>query len=125
MTSNVDCEPVNPYQSPEAAVHVAKMRRLPAFLTGLVGLAVGAGFYWVLCGFLVVAFLADAPAIPSPRERLFMVGAAILYGIPLVWWIAFRRRLFRLQIVRLWVLGIACWLLIPLSAAIMIFSLGM
>jgi hypothetical protein len=124
-TSGASAESPNPYQSPEMAMLKAKLKRLPAFLTGVIGLAIGAGFYGVLCGFLVVALLMHAPNTPGWRERIFMIGAAVFHGIPLVLWIAQRRNLYRLRPLYLWILGIVCWLLIPLSATIMILSLGM
>jgi hypothetical protein len=123
-SSHVKSESSNPYQPPETALLMAKLRRLPAFLTGLVGLAIGAGFYWVLCGFLLVAYILRAPGIPTPREQAFMVGAAIFHGIPLVTWILNRRYLYQLRLPMLWTLGIACWSLIPISASIMFLCLG-
>ncbi len=127
---DADGESANPYQSPpwrspEGALLAARLKRLPAFLTGLVGLAIGAGFYWVLCGFLVVAFFVPAPRIPPWRERIFMIGAAVFHGVPLVLWIIQRRNLYRLPLLLLWILAIACWLLIPLSATVMVLNLGL
>ena len=114
-----------PCQVPVAGPASVERNPLPSFVTGLVGLAMGAGFYWVLCGFLVVAFFVAAPGIPTPRERAFMIGAAVLYSIPLLLWIVLRRSLYQLSTPVLWILAIACWLLIPLSGTIMIANLGM
>ena len=101
------------------------MKRLPAFLTGLIGLTVGGGFYWVLCAFLVIASFANAPHLPNPRERAFMVGAGVFHAIPLILWIALCRSLYRLRLWVFWTLAFCCWLLMPISAAIMIINLGL
>ena len=55
-TSGASAESPNPYQSPEMAMLKAKLKRLPAFLTGVIGLAIGAGFYGVLCGLAVASY---------------------------------------------------------------------
>ena len=114
----------NPYESPHATPAVARRTRFPAFVTGLIGLAMGAGFYGMLCGFLLVAYFTDAPGIPTPRERVFMITAAVFHAIPLAIWVSQRRKLYRLGVPLLWMLAITCWLLMPLSAAFMIINLG-
>jgi len=84
-----------------------------------------AGFYGVLCLFLLIAYLVDAPRIPAPREQAFMVGAATFHLVPLVWWVLLRRRLYRLHRSVLWLLAVACWLLMPFSGAFMVLNLGL
>ena len=75
----------------------------------------GAGFYGMLCGFLLIAYFVDAPGIPTPRERVFMIAAAVFHLIPLTVWVSQRRKFYKLGVSVLWMLAIACWLLIPLS----------
>lgn len=115
----------NPYASPESTAWVARRSRFPAFVTGLIGLAMGAGFYGMLCAFLLVAYFVAAPGMPSPRERAFMIGTAVFHSVPLTIWVFQRRRLYRLSLPLLWVLAIGCWLLMPLSGAFMILNLGL
>ena len=114
----------SPYEPPIAVSVVARRTRFPALVTGLIGLAMGAGFYGVLCGFLLIAWFVDAPGIPTPRERVFMIAAAVFHVIPLTNLVSQCRNFYKLDVSLLWMLAIACWLLMRLSGEIMILNLG-
>ena len=115
---------VNPYAPPNAVSVVVRRTGLPAFVTGLIGLAMGAGFYGMLCSFLVIAYFVDASGMPTPRERGFMIAATVFHAIPLVIWVSQHRKLYQFSASVLWILAITCWLLMPLSGAIMVLNLG-
>jgi hypothetical protein len=78
----------------------------------------------MLCAFLLVAYFTDAPSIPTPRERAFMIGAAVFHLVPLAFWVAQHRKLYQLRRPLLWLLAVSCWLLMPLSGAFMLINLG-
>ena len=70
IPSDANGDQPNPYGSPELElVHLrAKLKRLPPFLTGLIGLAVGAGFPGVICALFVVSLVLHNPGTP-PAQR--------------------------------------------------------
>ena len=116
----------NPYSSSNAAPRREQpgRSRFAPFVTGLVGLAIGAGFYLVLCAFWLAAKLLKGPNAPPPNEAAFVAGAAVIHSILLALWIWMQRRLYRLRSHDLWGYVVTCWLLIPLSAIVLVWNLG-
>jgi hypothetical protein len=110
----------NPYVSPLYQPLLRRRKRFPPFVTGLVGLAMAAGFCCVIAVTAIIGFHLRLSGMPRPVGIAVMIGVAALEVGLLLLWIAAQRRLYRIRLWVFWALAIAAWLLAPLFVAVQI-----
>lgn len=98
---------------------------LTSYVIGLVGFALGGGFYGILFCILMVAWALHAPSAPTATEGAAIFCAAFVHLIPLGLWLAFRASVLQLSPRLRAGIAVAAWLLIPASLAVMFATLGM
>jgi hypothetical protein len=96
-----------------------------SYIAGLIGLAIGFGFYGVLCVLLLVAWAVHAPHPPSAAESTGIYRAALVHLFPLCLWLVYREQISRLPNLWRWALVVGAWGLIVATLTVMAACFGM
>lgn len=91
--------------------------KLASFLAGLIGLACGAGFYWVVLAWACVMRLMRTWG-PSPIELGVIIFFSLVLGAALWGWLRLRSRLRGMNPTARVALAALCWLFSAAAAAV-------
>jgi hypothetical protein len=120
-TGEHEGESVNANVNPATGISLAGWRW---YIVGMIGLALGAGFYGILSCLLLIAWALHAPNAPTRIEGCATLGAASAHLTLLLLWLIYRSSLSRQSVSIKRGLATVAWLLIPISLAVMFAMLG-